>query len=318
MRIEQILILVLAFLVAFGVTLAAMMMFQPDILRRRITQASKSATGADGVPSVLQDDWMRRLERLSKPLAKLALPKEGWESSTIRVRFMNAGWRSPSAVGVYFAAKTVLAIAFPLLVLLSTHGVISEDNPRLLPAALLASAIAGFYLPDLVLRRRIRTRKEAIFEAFPDTLDLITVCVEAGLALDAALLKVVEEFRGGRSPLGEELELLVLELRAGLSREKALRNFALRTGVEDIDMLVSMLIQADRFGTSVADSLRVHADTLRTKRRQRAEECAAKIAVKLLFPLTLFILPSLFVVLLGSPAIQFYRSLIPFMMGNNQ
>ncbi|WP_420995513.1 type II secretion system F family protein [Cupriavidus sp. 30B13] len=317
MRIEQILILVLAFLVAFGVTLAAMMMFQPDILRRRITQVSKSATG-DGVPSVLQDDWMRKLERLSKPLAKLALPKEGWESSSIRTRFMNAGWRSPSAVAVYFAAKTVLAIAFPLLVLLLTRGMIGEDNPRLLPAALLASAIAGFYLPDLVLRRRIRVRKEAIFEAFPDTLDLITVCVEAGLALDAALLKVVEEFRDENSALGEELELLVLELRAGLSREKALRNFALRTGVEDIDMLVSMLIQADRFGTSVADSLRVHADTLRTKRRQRAEECAAKIAVKLLFPLTLFILPSLFVVLLGSPAIQFYRSLIPFMMSTGQ
>ncbi|WP_020204522.1 MULTISPECIES: type II secretion system F family protein [Cupriavidus] len=318
MPIEQILILILAFVVAFGVTLAAMMLFQPDILRRRISQVSKSAAGADSVPSVLQDDWMRKLERLSRPLARLALPKEGWESSTIRIRFMNAGWRSPSAIAVYFAAKTVLAVAFPLLVLLLTRGVVSEDNPRLLPAALLAAAIAGFYLPDLVLRRRIRVRKQAIFEAFPDTLDLITVCVEAGLALDAALLKVVEEFRGENSALGEELELLVLELRAGLSREKALRNFALRTGVEDIDMLVSMLIQADRFGTSVADSLRVHADTLRTKRRQRAEECAAKIAVKLLFPLTLFILPSLFVVLLGSPAIQFYRSLIPFMMGNNQ
>jgi len=318
MPIEQILILILAFVVAFGVTLAAMMLFQPDILRRRISQVSKSAAGADSVPSVLQDDWMRKLERLSRPLARLALPKEGWESSTIRIRFMNAGWRSPSAIAVYFAAKTVLAVAFPLLVLVLTRGVVSEDNPRLLPAALLAAAIAGFYLPDLVLRRRIRVRKQAIFEAFPDTLDLITVCVEAGLALDAALLKVVEEFRGENSALGEELELLVLELRAGLSREKALRNFALRTGVEDIDMLVSMLIQADRFGTSVADSLRVHADTLRTKRRQRAEECAAKIAVKLLFPLTLFILPSLFVVLLGSPAIQFYRSLIPFMMGNNQ
>ncbi|MGO4331831.1 type II secretion system F family protein [Cupriavidus sp. 2TAF22] len=318
MRIEQILILVFAFLVAFGVTLGAMMTFQADALRRRITQVTKSAVPEDEVPSVLQDDWMRKLERLSQPLARLALPKEGWEGSAIRTRFMNAGWRSPSAVAVYFAAKTALAMLFPLAVLLATQGVISEDNPRLLPAALLAAAIAGFYLPDLVLRRRIRVRKEAIFEAFPDALDLITVCVEAGLALDAALLKVVDELRKDKSALGEELELLVLELRAGLSREKALRNLALRTGVEDIDMLVSMLIQADRFGTSVADSLRVHADTLRTKRRQRAEECAAKIAVKLLFPLTLFILPSLFVVLLGSPAIQFYRTLIPYMMGNGQ
>ena len=192
---------------------------------------------------------------------------------------------------------------------------VSEDNPRLLPISLLAAAIAGFYLPDLILRRRIARRKEEIFESFPDALDLITVCVEAGLALDAALLKVVEELRVSGTALCDELELLVLELRAGLSRDKALRNLALRTGVEDVDMLASMLIQADRFGTSIAESLRVQADTLRTRRRQRAEERAAKIAVKLLFPLIFFIFPSLMVVLLGSPALQFYRSLMPFMMG---
>lgn len=318
MTIEQILILVFTFLLAFGVTLAAMMLLQRDELRRRITQVTRAAVGGDATPSVLQDDWMRKLERVSKPLARLALPKDGWDASKLRTRFMNAGWRNPSAVPFYFAAKTALALVFPLLLFVLTNGMISEDNPRLQPTALLAAAIAGFYLPDMVLRRRIGKRKQEIFESFPDVLDLITVCVEAGLALDAALLKVVEELRSERNALGEELELLVLELRAGLSREKALRNLALRTDVEDIDMLVSMLIQADRFGTSVADSLRVHADTLRTKRRQRAEECAAKIAIKLLFPLTLFILPSLFVVLLGSPAIQFYRSLIPFMMGAGQ
>ncbi|MBP0656346.1 type II secretion system F family protein, partial [Mycobacterium tuberculosis] len=117
---------------------------------------------------------------------------------------------------------------------------------------------------DLILRRRIVRRKEEIFESFPDALDLITVCVEAGLALDAALLKVVEELRVSGTALCDELELLVLELRAGLSREKALRNLALRTAVEDVDMLASMLIQADRFGTSIAESLRVQADTLRT------------------------------------------------------
>lgn len=126
---------------------------------------------------------------------------------------------------------------------------------------------------------------------------------------------MVEELRVSGTALCDELELLVLELRAGLSREKALRNLALRTAVEDVDMLASMLIQADRFGTSIAESLRVQADTLRTRRRQRAEERAAKIAVKLLFPLIFFIFPSLMVVLLGSPALQFYRSLMPFMMG---
>lgn len=315
MRIEQILLLVFTFLLAFGVTLAAMMLLRSDALQRRITQVTRTAAPDDATPSALQADWIRKLERVSKPLARLSLPKEGWDGSALRTRFMNAGWRSPSAVPVYFAAKTALALVFPLMLFVLTGGVISEDSPRLLPAALLGVAIAGFYLPDLVLRRRIKQRKLEIFENFPDALDLITVCVEAGLALDAALLKVVEELRADHNALGEELELLVLELRAGLSREKALRNLALRTGVEDVDMLVSMLIQADRFGTSVSDSLRVHADTLRVKRRQYAEECAAKIAVKLLFPLIFFILPSLFVVLLGSPAIQFYRSLMPFMMG---
>lgn len=317
MRLEQILILVFTFLLAFGITLAAMTLLQRDELRRRISQVTRAATGSDGTPSVLQDNWMHKLERVSKPLAKLAVPKEGWDGSAMRTRFMNAGWRNSSAIPLYFAAKTALALAFPLLLFLLTGGVISEDNPRLLPTALLAIAIAGFYLPDLVLRRRVSQRKQQIFETFPDALDLITVCVEAGLALDAALLKVVDELRGQQGALAEELELLVLELRAGLSREKALRNLALRTGVEDVDMLVSMLIQADRFGTSVADSLRVHADTLRVKRRQYAEERAAKISVKLLFPLIFFILPSLFVVLLGSPAIQFYRSLFPYMMGTS-
>lgn len=315
MKVEQIAVLVLTFVLAFGAALAAMLLLQPDAMRKRIQEASRATAGEDDTPSVLQDEWLQRLAQASKPLAKLAVPKEGWDGSVLRTRFMNAGWRSPAAIPVYFAAKTALALAFPLAVFLATGGAVSEDNPRLLPIAMLAAAIAGFYLPDLVLRRRIRQRKQEIFEAFPDALDLITVCVEAGLALDAALLKVVEELRSQRGALGEELELLVLELRAGLSREKALRNLALRTDVDDVDMLVSMLVQADRFGTSIAESLRVQADTLRTRRRQRAEECAAKIAVKLLFPLIFFIFPSLMVVLLGSPALQFYRALMPFMMG---
>lgn len=313
MKTGQILILLLTFVLTFGAALLAMLLIQPDVMRRRISQATQApAPEAQTDP---QEEWLQRMARVSKPLAKLAVPKEGWDTSALRTRFMNAGWRNPSAIPVYFATKTLLAIAFPLILFIATGGVASEDNPRLLPISLLAAAIAGFYLPDLILRRRIVRRKEEIFESFPDALDLITVCVEAGLALDAALLKVVEELRVSGTALCDELELLVLELRAGLSREKALRNLALRTAVEDVDMLASMLIQADRFGTSIAESLRVQADTLRTRRRQRAEERAAKIAVKLLFPLIFFIFPSLMVVLLGSPALQFYRSLMPFMMG---
>ena len=317
MKIEQIAVLVLTFVLAFGVALATMLLCQPRALRRRILEASRIPAAEAARPSPLDDDWLQRLAHVSRPLARLAVPKEGWDTSVLRTRFMNAGWRGAAAMPVYFAAKTVLALALPLLVFLATGGSLGDGPGHVLPVAMLAAAIAGFYLPDLWLRRCIRRRKLAIFEAFPDALDLITVCVEAGLALDAALLKVVEELRTERSALGDELELLVLELRAGLSREKALRNLALRTDVDDVDMLVSMLVQADRFGTSVVDSLRVQADTLRVKRRQRAEERAAKIAVKLLFPLIFFIFPSLMVVLLGSPAIQFYRALLPFMMGQD-
>lgn len=313
MKTGQILILVLTFVLTFGAALLAMLLVQPNAVRKRISQAIQAPT-EDGPAAPLQEEWLQRMARVSQPLAKLAIPKDGWDNSVLRTRFMNAGWRSPAALPVYFAAKTALALLFPMLFFIAVGGSLGEDSPRLLPTTMLALAIVGFYLPDLVLRRRIVRRKQEIFEAFPDVLDLITVCVEAGLALDAALLKVVEELRMGRSALCDELELLVLELRAGLSREKALRNLAIRTAVEDVDMLVSMLIQADRFGTSVAESLRVHADTLRVRRRQYAEERAAKIAVKLLFPLIFFILPSLFVVLLGSPALQFYRSLIPFMI----
>jgi tight adherence protein C len=181
---------------------------------------------------------------------------------------------------------------------------------------LLLAASFGYYLPNILLAKRIQHRQRDIFESFPDALDLMTVCVEAGLAMDAALLRVADEI-GLKSPvLSDELHLVTLELRAGLPKERALRNLALRTGVEDVDALVAMLIQAERFGTSIADSLRVQSDQLRTRRRQRAEEAAAKIALKLLFPLIFFIFPSLLVVLMGPAFIQIYRVLLPNMGGN--
>jgi tight adherence protein C len=146
-----------------------------------------------------------------------------------------------------------------------------------------------------------------VFENLPDAIDLMMVCIEAGLGLDAAIARVAQEMRLKSDLLADELHLVGLELRAGSTRERALRNLALRTGVEEVDGLVTMLVQADRFGTSIADSLRVHADMLRTRRRQRAEEAAAKIAVKLLFPLIFCIFPSLMLVLLGPAFIAIYR-----------
>ncbi|HEU0203930.1 MAG TPA: type II secretion system F family protein, partial [Burkholderiaceae bacterium] len=183
---------------------------------------------------------------------------------------------------------------------------------------LLGTAALGYYLPNVVLRRLTFVRQREIFENFPDALDLMTVCVEAGLGVEAALNKVAEEMEHKSRVLGEELRLVGLELRAGSDRERALRNLAARTGVEEVDTWASMLIQADRFGTSIAASLRVHSDMLRTRRRQRAEEAAAKIALKLLFPLIFCIFPSLMLVLMGPAFIQIYRVLLPTMTGGAQ
>jgi tight adherence protein C len=182
---------------------------------------------------------------------------------------------------------------------------------------LLVLAAVGYYLPNLVLSRMVFLRQREIFENFPDALDLMTVCMEAGLGTEAALNRVAEDMVHKSEALSDELRLVNLELRAGSPRERALRNLAIRTGVEEVDGFVSMIIQAERFGTSIAKSLRIHSDMLRTRRRQRAEEAAAKIALKLLFPLIFFIFPSLLLVLLGPAFIQIFRVLLPTMSGTN-
>jgi tight adherence protein C len=183
--------------------------------------------------------------------------------------------------------------------------------------ALLLSACIGYYLPNMLLNHQIEVRQRDIVDSFPDALDLLTICVEAGLGLEAALNRVAEEIHLKSQVLGQEFQLMILELRAGFSKERALRNLALRTGVEDIDLLVAMLIQSDRFGTSMGESLRIHSDNLRTKRHQRAEEAAAKISLKLLFPLIFMIFPTLMLILVGPAAMQIYRVLLPAMAGQN-
>jgi tight adherence protein C len=260
-------------------------------------------------------EWAARIVKLSGPLAKLSVPDEGWENAPLRVRFMNAGFRNPSAPVVFFAAKTVLALTLPaLMFMFVTTSALRITGPQLM-LLLIATAAIGFYLPNVVLSQFARLRKRDIFESLPDAIDLMTVCVEAGLGLDAALLRVAEEAELTSKPLAEELRLVSLELRAGSSKEKALRNFALRTGVEEVDAFVAMLVQSERFGTSIADSLRVHSDALRTKRRLRAEEAANKIAVKLVFPLIFGIFPAMLLVLAGPAVIRIYRVLLPAMKG---
>jgi tight adherence protein C len=318
MTIPQLGILLLLFLVVFGVAMLLLTRFSANPVQQRLDQLS--GPGQPGAPrraSESQGPWLTRFLKLTSPLAKLSVPEGDWEKSPLRTRFMTAGLRSPNAPAIFFSAKTGLAIALPFITYIVLSTTRSHYNANLLLMWLLVAAALGYYLPNLLLNHRVQARQREIFNSFPDALDLMTVCVEAGLGMDAALGRVAHEI-GLKSPLlADELNLVTLELRAGNTKERALRNLALRTGVEDVDALVAMLIQAERFGTSVADSLRVQSEQLRTKRRQRAEEMAAKIALKLLFPLIFFIFPSLLVVLMGPAFIQIYRVLLPSMAGSN-
>jgi len=305
MTMPQILLLGAMFVLVFGGAVAAMLLLTRDPVKARLAALDEP----DAPSSVRADGWRERLARLAEPLAKLSVPADGWETSPMRLRFVNAGWRAASAPGLFFGAKTVLTLGLPLAVYIA----LPHNNDRQLAMTflyLVGAAAIGYYLPDLILKRRIANRQREIFESFPDALDLMTVCVEAGLAMDAALARVGSEI-GLKSPvLADELQLVTLELRAGSAKEKALRNLALRTGVEDVDALAKMLIQAERFGTSVGTALRVQSEQLRTRRRQLIEENAAKIATKLLFPLIFCIFPALLVVLLGPAVLQIMRSVM--------
>lgn len=304
--------LALLFFTIMGAAFVLIRVFSVDPVQDRLDGVVGRVKGDRGIDT---GNWVENIVKLTGPLAKLSLPEEGWETSLLRTRFMNAGLRDASAPVLFFAAKTILALTLPLVafVALSLSG--RQFGTNALLFMLLLSAAIGTYLPNIVLSKMISRRQREIFESFPDALDLMTICVEAGLGMDAALARVATEISLKSEILAEEMQLVTLELRAGSSKEKALRNLALRTGVDDVDALVSVLIQAERFGTSVADSLRVQSDMLRTKRRQRAEEQAAKIALKLLFPLIFFIFPSLLLVLLGPAFIQIYRVLLPTMSG---
>ncbi|WER46706.1 type II secretion system F family protein [Cupriavidus sp. WKF15] len=311
---QQLIVLGLIFVAAFGTVFGVLYAFSPNRMRGRAEQVAGHAGQAEGGTGWLQA-WLGKLVRWTQPVSRLSLPKEGWEGSQLRVRFMNAGWRSAGAAPLYFTAKTVLAVVLPMAGLVAATGEAELQQQHTILALLTVLAAIGYYLPNFVLARKVANRQRTIFEEFPDVIDLLTVCVEAGLGLDAALMRVADELALRCPVLADELQLMLLELRSGFSKEKALSNLSLRTGVEDVDKFASMLIQADRFGTSLGDSLRVLSDMLRTKRRMRAEEMAAKIALKLLFPLIFTIFPSLLLVLLGPAFIQIYRVLLPTMSG---
>ena len=232
------------------------------------------------------------------------VPRSPKEMGSLRLRLVQAGYRRDEAITIFFGIRVLFALT--LFALFST-SIISRPN---LTVALGGLGV-GYILPGMILARLAKRRAHRIRLSLADMLDLLVVSVEAGLGLDQALSRVGQELAFAYPELADELRLINLELRAGKPRSEALRNLADRTGVDDLSSLVTMLIQTDKFGTSVAQSLRVYSETLRTKRRQRAEEAAAKTGVKMVFPLVFCIFPAIWVVTIGPAAIKFVTVLFP-------
>jgi len=313
MSTMQMLFLALVFVVVMATAGGLMALLRPSEARARLrtlVAAERPEPGRDA-------GWLKFVADLTRPISNLASPEEGFEKSSVKLRFVHAGLRNPSAPIAFFGIKTALTLGLPLVGFTALAFTGAQPKGNNLLVVLLLLATAGYYAPNLVLNSMVKRRQRDIFENFPDALDLMTVCVEAGLGTEAAMMRVAKDMQVKSPALGDEMRLVNLELRAGSDRERALRNLAFRTGVDEIDGFVSMINQAERFGTSIAASLRIQSDLLRTRRRQRAEEAAAKIALKLLFPLIFCIFPSLMVVLMGPAMIQIYRVLLPTMGGNN-
>jgi tight adherence protein C len=308
----QLVFLALVFVVVVVGCLGVASILRPNAARQRLMDLNPEV----GHQAPIKNRLLGWVAEATRPISKLSMPEEGFEKSSIRLRFVHAGIRNATAAAAFFGIKTLLTLGLPLLwfVALTLSGSPLKGNSLML--AMLVLAAAGYYGPNMVLSHLVMVRQREIFESFPDALDLMTVCVEAGLGTEAAMMRVSEDLQFKSPALADEMRLVNLELRAGSDRERALRNLAIRTGVEEVDGFVTMISQAERFGTSIAASLRIHAEMLRTRRRQRAEEAAAKIALKLLFPLIFCIFPSLMVVLMGPAMIQVYRVLLPSMAGN--
>lgn len=285
-------------LVSGWVTSAVISSMSPE--RRRLHRLAAIGVSSSSVPhaSTLIDVMDPRLKRLP------GAPKSPKEMNRLRRRLAAAGYQDTSAMFVFGLANliTPVVLVVPVLFFMgSRRGWI---------LAVLAAGI-GYLLPGMFIARKIEKRKQEIRNGLPDALDLLIVCVEAGCGLDQAIVKASDELAISYPALTHELRLITTEIRAGKPRLEAFKNFALRTKVDDVQSLVALLVQTDKFGTSIAQALRTHAETSRTKRRQRAEERAAKVGVKLVFPLVLFLFPALYVVILGPAVVQFVRVFLP-------
>ncbi|MCE5308815.1 MAG: type II secretion system F family protein [Acidobacteriales bacterium] len=239
------------------------------------------------------------------------LPASPKDVTVMQRRLIRAGIRTPNALKLLYGSKVFLGLVMPLMMALALSG--SDADPSNKGMAIFAAAAAGFFGPNQYVNRRVRRRQKKLSRGLPNALDLLVVCVESGLGLDQAMVQVCKELEAGHPEISEEFAMVTLELKAGKRRVEALRNLAERTGVEDLKKLVAVLIQADRFGTGISQSLRAHSDFMRVQIRQQAEEKAAKLGVKLVFPIFFCILPSLFVVTVGPVVMRIIRELIPMM-----
>lgn len=275
----------------------------------RLRRLGEQGAGDAASTAVSMDDAGRGrelAERLASPLSRL-LPPSAAEAKKLQKQLMQAGFRSASAPVVFRGIQLAALAGFP-----ATVALVCALLARPLSSALLwilMAFVVGFFLPRYVLRRMTRSRQQLVRWGLADALDLMVISIEAGLGLNAAMVRVSTELKDVHPDISEEFELANLEIRVGRERDEALRNLAERTGVDDLHSLVAMLIQTDRFGTSIARAIRAFSDSLRTKRRQRAEQAAQKAAVKLLLPLALFLFPTLFIAILGPAALTLIDTL---------
>jgi tight adherence protein C len=252
----------------------------------------------------IASDLSNRPQKFLQLLSRMSLPEDGWQNDQLRLKFLQAGLPDQHSPLQYYALRTVLTLVFPLV--FSVAILIFSSGAKLIfiAAIFLFLAAMGYYLPELYIRHRTTLRVEEMRQVLPDVIDLLVICTESGLGLDQALGRVSQEVARTSPMAAGEFHLVTLEIRAGAGRATALRNLALRIKLDDLSNLASTMIQADRFGTGIAEALRVQSETMRVKRMQRAEEMAAKVPTKMLLPLVFLIFPSLMIVILGPAMIK--------------
>jgi tight adherence protein C len=301
------LLLIIAFLGCFGLILSVgLLLFYRDVALARLSSLVEVRVGSRfSLGRILRPD-QQAVEQVLKPFQSV-LPRSAQETSVIQKRLIRAGYRKDSHVNVFYAAKVLVPVGLTVLATVTQAYAIGAFFVYALSVGL------GFLAPDFWLSNRIARRQRNIRLGLPEGLDLMVICSEAGLSLDQALLRASQEMTISQPEISDELGLMILEQRAGRPREEALKGMADRVGIDAVRTLVTTLVQADNFGTSIAKTLRVYSDTMRTQRRQKAEEQAAKTTVKLVFPLVFFIFPSLFIVALGPAMILMFDGFANFL-----